>query len=236
MGMPAAKGLFQRAVIQSGSSLRQTDARSIGVARRPRRCRSSGSRRRHIDKLQEVPVESIIQAGLRAQRKLQPTAAAPGTGAGLNWGPTVDGKSLPRHAWDPAAPELFGHVPLMVGSVLNEFGNSIQAGDPSLDSMTADEMRKRLTDQRGDKASALLDVLQRKFPKATPYELLSRSTGMTARMNVIAQATLKAQAERRSRLRLLVPVADTRARRPAARVSLLRAAVRLRQHAIGARR
>jgi len=192
MGMPAAKGLFHRAVIQSGSSLRQTTPdRSASLSAAT--LQELGLSKATIDKLQEVPVEAIIQAGLRAQRKLQPTPAAPGTGAGLNWGPTVDGKSLPRHAWDPTAPEYSASVPLMVGSVLNEFGNSIQAGDPSLDSMTAEEMRKRLTDQRGDKAPALLDVLQRKFPKATPYELLSRSTGMTARMNVINQATRKAQ-------------------------------------------
>jgi para-nitrobenzyl esterase len=182
MGMPAAKGLFQRAVIQSGSSLRQgTPDRTAALSADT------------IGRLQEVPVETIIQAGLRAQRKLQPVPAAPGTGAGLNWGPTVDGKSLPRHAWDPTAPEFSASVPLMVGSVLNEFGNSIQAGDPSLDAMTADEMKKRLSEQRGDKAAALLEILQRKFPKATPYELLSRSTGMTARMNVINQATRKAQ-------------------------------------------
>ena len=192
MGMPAAKGLFQRAVIQSGSSLRQlTPDRSASLSAAT--LQELGLSKDTIDRLQELPVEAIIQAGLRAQRKLQPVPAAPGTGAGLNWGPTVDGKSLPRHAWDPSAPEYSATVPLMVGSVLNEFGNSIQAGDPSLDTMTADEMRKRLGDQRGDKAAALLEVLQRKFPKATPYELLSRSTGMTARMNVINQATRKVQ-------------------------------------------
>ncbi len=192
MGMPAAKGLFHRAVIQSGSSLRQqTPDRSASLSAAT--LQELGLSKANIDRLQEVPVEAIIQAGLRAQRKLQPVPAAPGTGAGLNWGPTVDGTSLPRHAWDPTAPEYSAAVPLMVGSVLNEFGNSIQAGDPSLDTMSAEEMRKRLSDQRGEKAAALLEVLQRKFPKATPYELLSRSTGLTARMNVVNQATRKAQ-------------------------------------------
>jgi para-nitrobenzyl esterase len=192
MGMPAAKGLFHRAVIQSGSNLRQsTQDRSAALSAAT--LQELGLSKDTIDKLQELPVETVIQAGLRAQRKLQPVPAAPGTGAGLNWGPTVDGKSLPRHAWDPDAPEYSATVPLMVGSVLNEFGNSIQAGDPSLDAMTAEEMRKRLGDQRGEKAPALLTVLQRKFPKATPYELLSRSTGMTARMNAVTQTTRKAE-------------------------------------------
>jgi para-nitrobenzyl esterase len=45
MGMPAAKGLFHRAVIQSGSSLRQLTPIDRVRSRRPR-CRNSGSRKR----------------------------------------------------------------------------------------------------------------------------------------------------------------------------------------------
>src|SRR6185295_16105908 len=90
-------------------------------------------------------------------------------------------------------PEFSAGVPLLVGSVLNEFGNSIQAADASLDAMNLDDLRKRLTDQRGAKAPEILALFQRKFPKATPYEILSRITGITARTNVIAQASLKAE-------------------------------------------
>jgi para-nitrobenzyl esterase len=191
MGMPAAKGLFHRAVIQSGSSLRQlTPDRSGSLSAAT--LQELGLTKATLDKLQEVPVETIIQAGLRAQRKLQPTPAAPGSGLGLNWGPTVDNKSLPRHAWDPAAPDDSASVPVMIGTVLNEFGNSIQGGDPALDSMGPDEMVKRMTEQRGAKAAEMIVLLQRKFPQASPYEILSRSTGMTPRMNAVAQATLKA--------------------------------------------
>jgi para-nitrobenzyl esterase len=81
---------------------------------------------------------------------------------------------------------------LMVGTVLNEFANSVQAGDPSLDTMSIDEVKKRLTAQRGAKADAIIAHFQQKFPKATPYEVLSRVGGMGARMNAVKQATLKA--------------------------------------------
>lgn len=192
MGMPAARGLFHRAAIQSGSGLRQlTPDRSSALTAAT--LQELGLTRTTIDKLQDLPVEAVITAGLRAQRKLQPVAPPPGTGGGLNWGPTVDGRSIPRHAWDPTAPEFSGAVPLLVGSVLNEFGNSVQAGDPALDTMSLDEARARLSEQRGAKAPAIFALYQKKFPKATPYEILSRVTGMTARTNVIAQATLKAE-------------------------------------------
>jgi para-nitrobenzyl esterase len=111
-----------------------------------------------------VPVDAVIQAGIRARTKLQPTA-----------------------------PEQSATVPLLVGTVLNEFANSVQAGDPTLDAMPIEEVRKRLTAQRGAKADAILEHFQHKFARATPYELLSRIGGMGPRMNAVKQATLKAE-------------------------------------------
>jgi para-nitrobenzyl esterase len=83
-------------------------------------------------------------------------------------------------------------VPVLVGTTLNEFANSIQAGDPSLDEMTLDEVKKRIAAQRGDRAEQILQSFQQKFPKATPYELFSRIGGMTGRQNAVLQAERKA--------------------------------------------
>jgi para-nitrobenzyl esterase len=192
MGMPSATGLFQRASIQSGST---------GV-RRPARDRSGelaaavlqelGLTGATIDKLQELPYERIVEAGVLAQRKMNPTPAAPGTGGGVNWAPVVDGKILPEHPWDPKASPLNATVPLLVGTTLNEFANSIQAGDPSLDEMTLDEVKKRIAAQRGDRADQILQSFQQTYPKATPYELFSRISGMTGRQNAVTQAERKA--------------------------------------------
>ena len=38
-----------------------------------------------------------------------------------NWGPTVDGRILPRHPFDPGAPEISADVPLLTRSNLHEF-------------------------------------------------------------------------------------------------------------------
>jgi para-nitrobenzyl esterase len=191
MGMPSAKGLFQRASIQSGSGVRRPPQdRSPELAAAV--LKELGLTKTTVDRLQEFPYERVVEAGLLAQRKLNPTPAAPGTGGGVNWGPLVDGRVLPEHPWDPKASPLSADVPLLVGTVLNEFANSIQAGDPTLDEMSIEEAKKRLTAQRGDKAEQVLDTFRRKYPKATPYELFSRISAMTARQNAVTQAERKA--------------------------------------------
>ena len=151
-----------------------------------------GLTRATIDKLQELPYERLVEAGVLAQRKMNPTPAAPGTGGGINWAPVIDGKILPEHPWDPKGSALSANVPLLLGTTLNEFANSIQAGDPALDEMTLDEARKRIAAQRGDKTDQILQSFQQKYPKASPYELFSRVSGMTSRQNAVTQAERKA--------------------------------------------
>jgi para-nitrobenzyl esterase len=192
MGMPAAKGLFHRAVIQSGSGLRQqTPDRSGQLAAAT--LAELGLTKATLDQIQELPYQRIVQAGLLAQRKLQPTPPPPGTGGGLNWGPTVDGKHLPQHAWDPSGPSYSATVPLLVGNVLNEFTNSIQQGDPKLDQMPIEEVKKRLSATYNDRTDAILEVFKKAHPAATPYELLSRINAAGAsRQNAVTQAERKA--------------------------------------------
>jgi para-nitrobenzyl esterase len=191
MGMPSARGLFQRASIQSGSNVRRpAQDRSGELAAAV--LQELGLARGNIEKLQELPYERIVEAGVLAQRKMNPTPAAPGTGGGVNWAPVVDGRILPEHPWDPKASPLGADIPLLVGTTLNEFANSIQAGDPSLDEMSLEEARKRIVAQRGDKTDQILQSFQQKYPKATPYELFSRISGMTQRQNAVTQAERKA--------------------------------------------
>jgi para-nitrobenzyl esterase len=192
MGMPAAKGLFHRAVIQSGSNLRQqTPDRSAQLAAAT--LAELGLTKATIDQLQDLPYQRIVQAGLLAQRKLQPTPPAPGTGGGLNWGPTVDGKHLPQQAWDPSASASSADVPLLVGSVLNEFTNSIQRNDPKLDDMPIDEVKKQLHATYGERTDVILDLFKKAHPAATPFELLSRIvTAAGPRQNAVTQAERKA--------------------------------------------
>jgi para-nitrobenzyl esterase len=191
MAMPAAAGLFHRAIIQSGSSLRQaTPDRSAKVAAAV--LEELGLSRSTLQKIHEVPYQELVKAGVTALRKLQQAnpPASPLSGGGFGWGPTVDGNVLPHHSFDPAAPAQSAKVPLMVGTVLNEFTTAL--GNPALEQMTDDELLRRVSVDYKDKAVEIIKVFHDAHPNARPLDLLSRITAGRLRQNAVTQAARKA--------------------------------------------
>ncbi|ODS58110.1 MAG: hypothetical protein ABS36_04285 [Acidobacteria bacterium SCN 69-37] len=191
MGMPAARGLFHRAIVQSGSIMRQaTPDQSAALA--DATLRELGIGRASVDRLQHVAVDEIIRAGLRARQRLQPVTPPPGTPGAINWGPTVDGRAVPEPVWNSAAPEVTAAVPMIIGTTLHEFGNSVQSGDPALDAMSFEEAQARLSASYGEKAQAIIDLFQQKVRGISPAEIVCRASGLSWRINAVRQASLKA--------------------------------------------
>ena len=102
MGMPAAKGLFHKAIAQSGSNVsaitRQNATRAAETVLERLNLKSG-----QADELQRVSTEQLLGA-LR----------------GLNFGPVVDGKNLPAGPFDPVSSPLSASVPLLCGSAETE--------------------------------------------------------------------------------------------------------------------
>jgi para-nitrobenzyl esterase len=191
MAMPAAKGLFHRAAVQSGSLLNAStpdDSAKLGAAV----MQQLGLSTSQIDQIYDVPVERLIQAGIAAAKSL----AAPFQPGGafrlprIGWQPTVDGTNLPTQPFDPVAPAISAQVPLLVGTVLNEFSNAIF--DPHLTSMTQDDLKSRVKTMYGDRTDRILEVFQSDYPGATPGELMSRISAAPVRQSAVTQAERKA--------------------------------------------
>ena len=198
MGMPAAEGLFHRAVVESGSIVHygseEGSARVMaGVLA------ELGLNKSNIDKIHEIPYQHILEAGVHSQR----VSVAEGVSQGfLTWGPVEDGKILPLHTWDPDGPSYSKDVPLIVGNTLNEFYNSVQMEDASVDSWSMSEVKKRLSAKRGDgfmsvtfgeATDHLINVCQKAYPDATPFTIYS----ILSAMRIMRQSAL-AQAERKA--------------------------------------
>lgn len=110
MAMPAASGLFHRAIAQSGSALRGIPAADASEAT-ARFLARLGIAESQLERLQQLTPQQI-QAALYEAPAI----------AGLGSGPVIDGQVLPAHQWDPAAPGYSADVPLLAGSTATENG------------------------------------------------------------------------------------------------------------------
>ncbi|MBZ5642812.1 MAG: carboxylesterase/lipase family protein [Acidobacteriia bacterium] len=108
MAMPAAKGFFHRAIIESGSQVKGK-TRAEATAWAEQFLQRLGLKAGQIDELQKLPVDQLVAA--MASGGANPLAA---------FGPVVDGHTLPTNPFDPAAPEISASVPLLTGTVETE--------------------------------------------------------------------------------------------------------------------
>jgi para-nitrobenzyl esterase len=102
LAMPAAKGLFHRAVIESGASLRGIPREAANKSTEAFLAKV-GLKPNQVDELQNLPVDRLVQAL-----------------AGGRFGAVVDGKTLPANPFDPSSPEISASVPLLIGTVQTE--------------------------------------------------------------------------------------------------------------------
>ncbi|HSW51116.1 MAG TPA: carboxylesterase family protein, partial [Bryobacteraceae bacterium] len=187
MAMPSAKGLFHRAVVQSGSSLRQgtqENSRKLAAAM----LSELNLRPSQLDKLSEVPVTRLFEASAAALKKLAPPQQQRGPGgARIGWAPVVDGGALPRHPFDPDGPPISAHVPMMIGTVMNERSPSMT--DAKMESLSEEELQKQVADRYGERSGPIIEAYRRANPKAKPVELLSLIS--SPRTNAVRQAERK---------------------------------------------
>ncbi|MDX2033274.1 MAG: carboxylesterase/lipase family protein [Blastocatellia bacterium] len=192
MAMPAARGLFHRAIVQSGSGLRM--ATSDNTSRLAAAVLSElGLSASQLDRLHTLPVQTIVGAGVAALRKLQP----PGGGMRVfqrradrvGWAPTVDGRILPQHPFDPAAPSISAQVPMLIGTTLNEFTSAIN--NPKAEALTEEDLAARVKEMYGDRSREIVAAYRRANPQAKPFDILSFISTVPTRHNAVTQAELK---------------------------------------------
>ena len=193
MAMPAAKGLFHRAVVQSGSLLRVSEpADSTKLAAAV--LQELNISKSNVAQLQDLPFDKLLAAALDAQRKASPPPAGPPdfrkASRLLGWSPVVDGTVIPAHPFDPAAPAFSADVPLLVGSVLNEFVNGID--HPDAFSMTEEKLSEALFGRYGDKTKDIIEAFRQENPKARPFDIYSIIMASSVRSTAVQQAQLKA--------------------------------------------
>src|SRR5262249_39776552 len=148
LAMPPAHGLFHKAVIESGPSLR-AGSRDAAAALAERTLAALSVAPADVHKLQTMDYRAIIQAAARAQ-------AGGGMGGG-GLSPIVDGRSLPRNPFDPDAPAISRDIPLMIGTCKDE-ATLFMSIDPLFPNGTEEQVHQRFTQMLRDRGDAAFQV------------------------------------------------------------------------------
>ena len=172
LGTPAAKGLFQRAAVQSGSTLRLIDQADAEKSA-DQLLQKLGLSRSRVADVQRVSWEQLLQAQIDSR----------GT-----FTPVMDGKYLTHHPFDPSAPPESRDVPVIISTTLEDAALRLTNWD-----LTDSGLTSLLNERYKGKATEILDLYRPVVGKRTPYLIQAQVfTDSQTRVRAIAQAERKA--------------------------------------------
>jgi len=190
MAMPSAKGLFDKAINQSGALrgniLEQKWTRQIGAET----LKELNIAVAEVDKIKEVRFDELAAASQRALRTVaarMEEEGVPTSGFGLNWGPSVDGDLLPYQMLSDEVQTLSRDIPLMIGTVKHEFASLF---GQALFAASETEVMAAIKEQYGDRSDAYLAAVQAAYPETKrPSDLIHIDA--IFRPGAVKQANLK---------------------------------------------
>lgn len=191
MAMPAAKGLFHRAIVQSGPFLKSLSPDYSGRLAELVLA-ELGLSKWQIRELQRIPVDRLSGAAAEAMKKMPQPKSSPIRQAfgEHHWGPTVDGSILPHHPFDPGAPQVSAQVPLLTGSNLHEFVSGLDR--PDANAMSTEEVYRLVGEEFGGRGKQIIDAYRQDYPEATPFHLYAAIAAAPFRRAAVEQASRKA--------------------------------------------
>lgn len=186
MGMPAAKGLFQRAATMSGQQV--TASGPLNATRRTQAYLATLGVT-DLSALLTLPTEKLVAAL---------DAVDPILGGGVYFGPVLDMKWLVRHPFWPDANPQSNAIPMILGNTHDETRAFVAPDSPRVQTLTWDNLAERMAPE------LRIDVLpewvvaeyRAQFPAWSPSDIFYAATtaGRSWRGQVIeAEARVQAK-------------------------------------------
>ena len=164
LAMPSAKGLFHRAIVESGAAIKTVD-RDVAVRNATQLLAHLGIKQANVRELQNLPVNKIMEAYFSVVKE------NPGADQSLEgFSPAVDGKILPQHPFVPKASAVSADVPMMIGCTRTEM-TLFSLSDTSAFSQSDADMRGRVNNLLGNRAPAMIDLYRKINPGASPSDI-----------------------------------------------------------------
>lgn len=193
LAMPAAKGLFHAAAIESGSLLRIAEPQdSARLAKAV--LTELGAGPDDLSSLESVSTRDLMAAAGRAAAKLRPPRE-PGTLISFKrpipgWGPTHDGRSMPQQPFDPVAPAISADVPIIVGTNEHEFVNGVD--NPEVETFSESDLEARVRKMFGDAVGPILSAYREYYRGRSAFDIYAAIAAGGVRNAAFLQALRKA--------------------------------------------
>ncbi len=170
LGVPSAKGLFHRAIVESGPLTRfltaeEADKLANAVLQ------ELGITKENAEKLNDISLEEVLKAEAAVSSRTPMSFSSPGFPTGF-W-PVIDGDIIPAHVYDPEAAPSSLDVPLMIGQNGTEF-TLFMLGDKAAYSLDNAGMENRVKGMFRDAAPQILEIYRHDFPDYDPSALWFR--------------------------------------------------------------
>jgi para-nitrobenzyl esterase len=177
MHMPAAKGLFHKAIAQSGGGLNYRTVEPATAIQRQQAIAATTLKQLSLDgsqieKLKKVPYKDLIIAGTAATRELAQAAGGGRGGGGGGWDVIADDKYVMRELCDWA-----DAIPLMMGTVFSEMQGTLSRGDGRKNEWSPAEIDENLTKAYGEKKAQVVAEFQKAFPRKKAQDVLYFANG-----------------------------------------------------------
>jgi para-nitrobenzyl esterase len=160
LAMPAARGLFHKAIIMSGPGVKMLE-RAQAEANANQLLTKLGLGGNDVDKLVAASMQDVIKA------TGQPLA---GPAMGINFQPVVDGLALPSHPFDPVAPQVSATVPLMIGHTRDELA-ALMLPEIAANTLTEAELAQRVEGVAKGRSAEVIAAYKQLRPGRTPIQL-----------------------------------------------------------------
>lgn len=169
MSMPAAEGLFHKAIIQSGTlvnEMTQEKSRAMGEA-----LVALVGGDDALEKLRTMPYKELVELGNKAQEQVV-GLRKPGSRRVVGYGPVPDGVNLLQQPFTPGFADISNNIPLLIGTTFNELVRT--AYDEK--NLSIAQAKTRLAETYGDKVDTYIELFGKAYPDYTAQDLLSIDT------------------------------------------------------------
>ncbi|HTJ88612.1 MAG TPA: carboxylesterase/lipase family protein [Acidocella sp.] len=163
MEMPAAKGLFHKAIAQSATGALRLDGPDEAARQAARLAAALGLPRADGATLQKLPAAQLLAAMKKVHDPFRPV---------------LDHRSFTRNPFDPDAGSQSLDVPLLIGNASTE-STLFLASDPANFTVTTAQVQARLSrflHIDAARSAQLTDSYQTFLPGASPFDLLAQIT------------------------------------------------------------